>query len=216
MKRFSNFIELLDHRCSDESTRDLVALDGDNISPEARQTRRSPTFTPHVTRREARSATPHDESQKPLHAPSALLVANGHWFSPDWTDENQFGHIAHGEFQSPVWTAISMAIAAGRDRDKCSKDPIESTDTVIPGTIHENRGGELRALLACIAASRKVSARSRSQRSMTSGCFGTLHPQFDHDSADESLLCVRAATILGLALAVYVRVRSHRLTGRVA
>jgi hypothetical protein len=216
MKRCSNFIEMLDRRRSDESTRVPVAIDGDGITPEERQARQPPTFMSHVTRREAWTATPHGEPQKSLNAPPALLVANDHWFSPDWTDENQFGHIAHGDFQSPVRVAISMAIAADRGRHKYSRDAIESTDTAIPGTIHAHQGGELRALLACIAASRKVSERSRSQRLTSSGCFGTLHPQFDYDGADESLLYVPAATILGLALAVYVRVRTHRLTVRAA
>jgi hypothetical protein len=81
------------------------------------------------------------------------------WFKPNWIDENEYSLSDHGEFQSPVWLAIVLAVMADRDADRAFRT--SSRRQAIPGTLHDARGGHLRELLACVAGSRAIAGTSR-------------------------------------------------------
>lgn len=42
---------------------------------------------------------------------------NKYWFNPSWIEEDAVPGVDHGEFQSPVWLAVSMTMRADRDRE---------------------------------------------------------------------------------------------------
>ena len=196
MKRFRNFIERFDHRSSAEPPRAHGASTGVGISPMNCRTHFPSTLLARSTGRAMATATSHCEMVSPRSTSSTRQVVNRRWYSADWTDENEYDHIARGEFQSPVWVAISMAIAADRERDRSESGARESTNVTIPGTVHDDRGGELRVLLACVVASRKASEKYRRLRSSSHERTTATYPQFDDNSASESLLYVQAAAIL--------------------
>lgn len=199
MKRLSGFIEwfdpsafLLPLRSSDASNRCY-------LSSSNRETPQRPTAAS-------------DTSQRSL---TTVPTANHNYFSSSWTNENERGHLSHGEFESPVWVATSMAIASDRDRDTNGAFTTEASVT-IPGTAHGDRGGDLRTLLSCVAASTEASTLSRRQRISSRGCGSASQSLYDFSPANEPLLNVCAATIFGLAIVAAMRMRTHRSIGRAA
>ena len=85
-------------------------------------------------------------------------ATTNNWFKSRWIDENERSLPDHGEFQSPVWLAIGLAIMADRHADIACLVIQRRSD--IPGTSHDNRGGQLRELLACVASSIRGAGRS--------------------------------------------------------
>jgi len=137
-----------------------------------------------------------------------------HWFSPGWTDENEMGALDHGEFQSPVWNCVSLAISSDRERDAALD--IRRDITYIPGTMHAERGGDLRALLACVARSRAIepTVRRDALRAISNGDTPRGFERATH-SKDRRVGAKSLATI-GLLAAFVVGLRAKRSLGRVA
>ena len=71
-------------------------------------------------------------------------------------------------------------------------------------TVHGHRDGEVRELPAYIDASRKVWEQTRYQRTTSLGRVRAQHLQFDCDDANKLLMYMCAASILELAVTVYV------------
>ena len=85
------------------------------------------------------------------------LVGN-HWSHPSWTDENESGCPDHGEFQSPVWLAVTLAL-----KIRMSTTPEGGTDSTdsSPNRADVDHGGELRWLLTCVDESPETAERRR-------------------------------------------------------
>ena len=137
-----------------------------------------------------------------------------HWFSPGWTDENELGVLDHGEFQSPVWNCVRLAIASDRARDAALG--VHRDVTYIPGTSHGERGGDLRSLLDCVARSRAIEqgvrhdARRRTARE-------ELRREPEHDAHTRiRRVGTKSLATIGLLAAFVVGVRAKRSLGRVA
>jgi hypothetical protein len=54
------------------------------------------------------------------------------WFNPILIDENESANPNHGEFRSPAWIAVLLAIMANHQQDDEFADALASP--VIPGT----------------------------------------------------------------------------------
>ena len=139
----------------------------------------------------------------------------GHqWFSPGWTDENEIGVLDHGEFQSPVWNCVSLAIASDRSRDATLD--IDRDVTYIPGTSHSERGGDLRELLECVARSQALAVSVRRD-----GCRPPSHQERHREPehatrAKERRIRAKSLATIGLLAAFAVGVRAKRSLGRLA
>jgi len=134
------------------------------------------------------------------------------WFSPGWIDENEIGQLDHGEFQTPVWNCVSLAIASDRARDVAIGMPRD--DTYIPGTAHNERGGDLRNLLECVERARVLEARMRRDtRRGTSTGISQREPGNRAIGKGRRLKSKSLATI-GFVAAFVVGIRAKRSLGR--
>jgi hypothetical protein len=98
-------------------------------------------------------------------AAGASLVSDRHlvgnnWFHPSWTEENESGCPDHGEFQSPVWLAVGLAL-----KIRTNTTPEGGTDSTDSSAnradVDVDHGGELRRHLACVAESLETAERRR-------------------------------------------------------
>ncbi|MEO9181153.1 MAG: hypothetical protein ABI298_05840 [Acidimicrobiales bacterium] len=95
-------------------------------------------------------------------APSVVRAVSKYWFNPTWINDDFVPCVNHGEFDSPVWLAAKLTMHADRELDEGCRE--EAKTLHIPGTVHGDRGGQLRSLLACIATSTKAVPAPRSAR----------------------------------------------------
>ncbi len=93
-------------------------------------------------------------------APSVVRTVSKYWFNPSWINDDFVPSANHGEFDSPVWLAAKLTMNADRELDHGCHD--EAWALHIPGTVHGDRGGQLRSLLDCIATSTKSATFWRS------------------------------------------------------
>jgi hypothetical protein len=216
MKRFSDFIQWFDHPDLGASLRVIGSSSGVRISSMNRQTESESASFITAKGRSAGVASTRREPDPSRRDAATRRAVNRRCSPADWTDENEGGHVFHGEFESPVWVAISMAIASDRECDTIHPLATGSNVAAIPGTAHTDRGGELRNLLACVAASVEASETSRRQRVSAHTRVPGPYPRSEYGAANDFLLTMRAATILGVAIAVVVKLRSHCENGRTA
>jgi hypothetical protein len=92
-------------------------------------------------------------------SPSVVRTVSKYWFNPPWINDDFVPCVNHGEFDSPVWLATSLAIRADRELDECFAHDANRLN--IPGTVHGDRGGQLRSLLRCIETATKAAATHR-------------------------------------------------------
>ena len=139
----------------------------------------------------------------------------GHlWFSPGWTDENEIGALDHGEFQSPVWNCVSLAIASDRARDATLN--IDRDITYIPGTSHGERGGDLRGLLDCVARSQALAAGVRRDNRRSPSHEVPRRELVHTTRAKERRVRAKSLATIGLLAAFVMGVRAKRSLGRLA
>jgi len=92
-------------------------------------------------------------------SPSVVRTVSKYWFNPSWINDDFVPCVNHGEFDSPVWLAAKLSMHADRELDEgCARD---AERLHIPGTVHENRGGQLRSLLRCIATATEAASSYR-------------------------------------------------------
>ena len=136
------------------------------------------------------------------------------WFSPGWSDENEIGALEHGEFQTPVWNCVRLAIASDRARDAALE--IGHDVSYIPGTSHDERGGDLQRLLECVARARVIETQvRRDARRPTSKQSSRREPE-RRALGKERRIRTRALATMGLVAAFVVGVRAKRSLGRLA
>lgn len=92
-------------------------------------------------------------------SPSVVRTVSKYWFNPSWINDDFVPCVNHGEFDSPVWLATSLSMHADRQLDEgCAG---EAQGLHIPGTVHGDRGGQLRSLLHCIASATEAAPSHR-------------------------------------------------------
>jgi hypothetical protein len=92
-------------------------------------------------------------------SPSVVRAVSKYWFNPSWINDDFVPCVNHGEFDSPVWLATKLSMHADRQLDEGCTEETEGLH--IPGTVHGDRGGQLRSLLHCIASATAAASSHR-------------------------------------------------------